>query len=816
LTVVRGLFKTKKMKKHLIALILLWSMSNITTAQVIKIVDNLTRQPIEQAVILNEKNNFTATTNIKGEADITCCANRDTLVFRVLGYELKMLTVDEIAATNFIVHLTPEPFSLNEIIVSGNRWQQDAREIPSKVTVIKKSNVLLQNPQTAADLLGVSGEVFIQKSQMGGGSPMIRGFAANRLLITVDGVRMNNAIFRSGNLQNVISLDALSTERTEVIFGPGSVIYGSDAIAGVMSFYTLQPSLAVEKNNPIVKGSALGRYSSANNEKTGHFDVSVGGRKFGATTSFTYYDFDDLLMGSRGPDKYLRRQYVQRIDSTDVLVDNPNPRRQVPTGYNQINLMQKLRYKPCKTWDINYGFHYSATSDYSRYDRLIRPHENTLHSAEWYYGPQIWLMSNLDLLHSGANVVYDKMRINVAYQYFQESRVDRDLNKSTRRMNKDEVDAISVNLDFEKNVRTKHRFNYGLEYVYNKVGSFGEAENILTGDSIGFASRYPDGSTWSSYAAFLTYRFKVNEKLILHGGLRYNQFVLNSEFDTTFFNFPFTKANINAGAVTGSAGVVFNPTETWQIGANFSTGFRSPNVDDIGKVFDSTPGSVVVPNPGLKSEYAYNAELAVAKIFGKWVKVDVTGYYTLLQNALVRRPYQLIGQDSIEYAGELSRVEAVQNAAKAYVYGVQAGIEINLPEGFGLTSRFNWQKGREELDDKTTAPLRHAGPWFGSSHFTFTRSKLKLDFYVLYNGEIKNKDLAPTEADKDYIYAADANDNPYSPAWFTINFKAMYQLNEHFMLSAGIENITDERYLPYSSGIVAPGRNFILSARVVF
>lgn len=804
------------MTQQFIASVLCMLCFHISIAQQIKVLDKNIMQPVDQVIVINEKNNFFEVTNIKGEVDITCCANSDTLTFKKLGFKTLQLSIDAITKLNFVVQLNVEPFSLSEFVVSGNRWQQDKREIASKITVVKQQDVLLQNPQTTADLLGASGEVFIQKSQMGGGSPMIRGFATNRLLITVDGVRMNTAIVRSGNSQNVISLDALATERTEIIFGPGSVIYGSDAIAGVMSFYTLKPVLSSEENKPTVKGSALARYSSANNEKTGHFDVSIGGKKWGAVTSFTYSDFDDLVMGSHGPEKYLRKQYVQRIDSVDVLIDNPNPKRQIPTEYSQINLMQKIRFQPNEKWDFNYGFHYSATSDYSRYDRMIRPRGNTLRSAEWYYGPQIWMMNNLDALHTANNKVYDKMRINIAYQYFQESRIDRDLNRPTRRTNKDEVDAYSVNIDFEKSINNKHRFNYGAEWVLNKVGSFGEALNINTGDSIGLASRYPNGSSWSSYAVFLTYRYKISEKLILSSGIRYNQFLLNATFDTTFYPFPFTKAEINAGAATGSIGLVYNPTEKWQLGVNFSTGFRAPNVDDIGKIFDSTPGSVVIPNPNLKAEYAYNAEIALAKIFGKWVKVDATAYYTLLDNALVRRPFNLNGQDSIEYSGELSRVEAIQNAANAYVYGVQAGIEINLPEGFSITSRINWQKGEEELDDKTKAPLRHAGPWFGASHFTYKRNKLMLDLYAIYNGEISNANLAPTEQDKAYLYAEDRNGNPYSPAWYTLNFKAMYQINENFMISTGVENLTDQRYLPYSSGLIAPGRNFILSARVVF
>ena len=131
--------------------------------------------------------------------------------------------------------------TLEGVVVSANKWEQKLNEVPNKIVKINKNDILRNNPQTSADLLGQSGNVFIQKSQLGGGSPMIRGFATNRVLLVADGVRMNNAIYRSGNLQNVISIDPLSTETAEVIFGPGTVIYGSDAIGGVMDFHTLQP-----------------------------------------------------------------------------------------------------------------------------------------------------------------------------------------------------------------------------------------------------------------------------------------------------------------------------------------------------------------------------------------------------------------------------------------------------------------------------------------------------------------------------------------------------------------------------------------------
>ena len=136
---------------------------------------------------------------------------------------------------------------IDEIVVAANRWEQEKKQTPNRILTIRPSDLQFYNPQTAADMLGQTGQVFVQKSQLGGGSPMIRGFAANSVLIVVDGVRMNNAIFRSGNLQNVISVDPFNLDNTEILFGPGSVMYGSDALGGVMHFRTKSPGFVDQK-----------------------------------------------------------------------------------------------------------------------------------------------------------------------------------------------------------------------------------------------------------------------------------------------------------------------------------------------------------------------------------------------------------------------------------------------------------------------------------------------------------------------------------------------------------------------------------------
>ncbi len=797
----------------------LWFLLGCTAmsyGQTATITNKSNNKPIEAAVLLCEHPKLSVITNARGQADVSAFKDATKIQIRSLGFKTKNLSYAELEAANFQIALEQSTLDLDEVVISGTRWRQSTSEVPSRVVSISTKEVELQNPQTAADLLGVSGEVFIQKSQQGGGSPMIRGFATNRLLYTIDGVRMNTAIFRGGNVQNVISLDPFATESTEVLFGPGSVIYGSDAIGGVMSFQTLTPQLSLT-DEVLVTGKALTRYSSANNEKTGHVDVNIGWKKWSLVTSFSSWDFDHLRQGSHGPDDYIKGIYPQRQDSADVIITQDDPLLQVPSAYSQINMMQKVRFKPNENWDFQYGFHFSETSPYGRYDRHNRYRNGTLRYGVWDYGPQRWMMNNLNISHQAKQGIYDQVSLRLAQQSFEESRIDRALNDNELNDNAEEVQAYSVNLDFTKELGGNHVLFYGAEYVVNDVTSTGSITDINTGQSQVGPARYPN-STWSSIAVYVNDEYDVSDKLTLQGGLRYNQYILDADFsnNTDFYPFPFTAAEINDGALTGSLGGVYRPNERWAIRANLGTAFRAPNVDDIGKVFDSEPGAVTVPNPDLQAEYAYNADIGVAKFFGDYVKVDFAAYYTVLENAMVRRDFTINGQDSVVYQGELSQVQAIQNAAQAHVYGVQFGVEVKLPKGFVFTSDLNYQIGEEELDDGSTSSSRHAAPMFGVSRLRYQANDLTLELNAIYQAEQSFDNLAVSERSKDEIYAKDANGNNYAPAWYTANIKAMYQLNQTFSVSGGVENITDQRYRPYSSGISGAGRNFFLSLRADF
>tara|TARA_R110000764_G_scaffold82534_3_gene162913 strand:+ start:760 stop:3186 length:2427 start_codon:yes stop_codon:yes gene_type:complete len=784
--------------------------------QEIVILDEEDHQPIPNVIVYNWDKSRTVLSDFDGKCDLSKFDLGERITFTHIGYQNYRSTKSH-AVRKGKLYLALIAEQLDEVVMSISKWEQQKKDIPQKISLMNAKTIEFTASQTSADLLQNSGKVFVQKSQLGGGSPMIRGFATNRLLLSVDGVRMNNAIFRGGNIQNVISIDPFTIKSTEVIFGPGSVIYGSDAIGGVMNFYTNNPQFS-KTDSLEVFGKSNYRYSSANNENTVHVDFNLGKREWAFLSSLTYNNFGDLKIGSHGPTSYLRNNYVVTENGQDRLQENDNAKKQVPTGYDQINVMQKVLFRPNSNWNINLSAYYSETSDYSRYDRLIRPSKDGLglRSAEWSYGPQKWFMGNLQFYKNGKGKFYDGLKITTAYQNFVESRNDRGFGDDIRYGSKENVDAISANVDFENKRIGNLRLYYGGEYVFNKIGSAGNEFNIETMVTSPSASRYPDNSTWQTLAGYISGELRAKPNFTFLSGLRYSHVWIDAIFDQTFYSFPFNDADLSTGALTGSLGFSWFPKADLQLTFNGSTGFRAPNIDDVGKIFDSEPGSVVVPNPDLEPEYAYNLEVGIQKNFNDRLMLKGASFYTYLVDALVRRDFQFNGNSEIMYNGELHNVQAIQNAAKAYVYGFEFGLDAFLTEKLSVNANLTFTEGIEEEQDGTDTPGRHVAPTFGDFHIVWKNQKLKTDLFANFNGEISFGDLAMSEKTKDYIYAVDADGNPYSPSWYTLNFRSQYQLSHALKFTANLENFTDQRYRSYSSGIVAPGINLILGVGYTF
>ncbi|MCB0483539.1 MAG: TonB-dependent receptor plug domain-containing protein, partial [Flavobacteriales bacterium] len=326
---------------------LLFVLHFTANAQQIVVRNPNTNKPIEGASITGIPNRVWTFTDHRGRADISRFDTTSAIEITALGFAPLRTTYGQLALSSE-VYLKPTSIEINEYVVRAADNSQ--RVYTSKMDRLGAPAFTFYMPSNAADLLGISGSVFVQKSQQGGGSPMMRGFSANRLLYVVDGVRMNNAIFRSGNLHNVISLDPFATAFVEVLPGPHAVMYGSDALGGVMRFESLlllPPDSGFETT-----GNASFRYASANREGSVNGQVIGNGRHFGFATSLSRYEYGDLRMGSSGPSEFLNTTYVKPTDYGDIEVANSDPRLQTGTGYSQLNLFQKFRFSPHPKLDV--------------------------------------------------------------------------------------------------------------------------------------------------------------------------------------------------------------------------------------------------------------------------------------------------------------------------------------------------------------------------------------------------------------------------------------------------------------------------------
>lgn len=727
---------------------------------------------------------------------------------------------------------------LSEVVISASKFPEKKLNVAQRIDVISSKYISRVNAQNTGDLLMNTGNVFVQKSQQGGSSPVIRGFEASRVLLVVDGVRLNNLIYRSGHLQNAITVDQNMLSSMEVLYGPASTIYGSDALGGVVHFRTKDPVLSTG-NATLVKGSGFARYSSANNEKTIHEDINLGWKKFAWLQSYTYSDFGDMKMGANYPAAYptfgRRDSFVTRINGIDTVMKNANPQVQKFSGYKQWDLLQKLLFKQSDNVTHILNVQYSNTTNVPRYDRLQDKRNGTFRFAEWYYGPQERLLTAYELRIAKAGW-FDNVNLNLNYQAIEESRYTRDYRRYDRLDGRvEKVNVAGFVVDTRK-IWKGNELTIGIDGQYNTLQSTASRVNINTGASTKLDTRYPNGKNNQLNAGLFAqhvYKFK-NKKLVLNDGLRLQTIRLHSTIaDNSFFNLPFTEIEQNNTTVTGNVGLVYLPAAGSKLSVNIASGFRAPNVDDLAKIFESSTAArqVIVPNNNIKPERTYNIDLGISQNIGKNIRIEASTFYTWFRNALVKAPYRLNGQDSIIYNGVLSQVLANTNANKAYLFGVSGAVYATVANYITFSSQINFTRGRFQTDAAknssvyekqangsyalvskkvSSKPLDHIPPVFGKTSISYQKEKLFAEIFALYNGWKKLDQYNADGEDNAQYATADG-----MPGWVTFNLRTSYSFKP-VTLQFSIENIFDRNYRYFASGFSAPGRNFILAVRVEF
>ena len=798
-------------------------------AQTVKVIEIGTGFPIENVTIYNDSKDKVVYTDKKGMADVSMFDANDIISFNHLSYvEFEILKRD-LTSIQYKISLNKKAEQLDEVVLSVTRNEEKRSRVAENLAITSYQEIKNEAPQTSADLLANLPGIKVQKSQFGGGSPVLRGMEANRVLLVVDGVRMNNAIYRVGHLQNSITVSPNILERTEVVFGPSSVIYGSDALGGVVHYFTRTPKIS--ENDEVIP-SVYSRYSSVNEAFTNEANIEISKKNWASFTSISHSKFGDLKMGknrNHGFDDW--GKVFEFSNNSDTYynshsVINPTPEIQKHTGYHQTDVLQKVVVPLSTKTAYIFNFQYSISSKIDRFDSLNERKGDDLKFAEWYYGPQNRLLLSSQLkINPEKKWLYNGI-ITAAFQKIRESRIQRKMNSLDRSYRKENVDVFSLNGDFFVPMAKENNrmLSYGFELTHNNVNSnaYGKTLEVKNNRVVGFSddfivqSRYPDGGgKYSSAASYVNYRQDITAKSTLNTGVRFVYTNLKAKWiDDTFITLPDFDITVDNSALTATVGYTYRPSDDWQLNGVISSGFRSPNLDDVGKIREKS-GNVTVPNINLKPEYAYNFETSILKYFNnKKLRTGLNVYYTLLNNYITRDYFTVNNSSTILYDGDEGNVVANVNKDNAYIAGGTFSFKGNISNNWFTKGSVTYTKGKAY---DTKEPLSSIPPLFGGLEVGFEKERLQAAVNWKFNGRKPEKDYnliegidnieqTPFITEKDHYYGM--------PSWSTFNMNANYKLKNNITIFMNIDNIFDVHYKEFATSISAPGRNFSVAVLI--
>ena len=809
-------------------ILLFFLFTSISFGQQITVKDSETNEVLSDVAVFNDSRDKSTISDLNGNVDLKLFSNEKKIYFQLLGYSLLELYLDDIEDES-IVLLYQESQNLDEVILSVARSASNVNQIAEKVSVIKSEDLFISSPSSGAEMLELSPGVRIQKSQGGGGSPIIRGFEANRVLIVVDGVRMNNAIYRSGHLQNSITIDPSNIERAEVIFGSSSVGYGSDAMGGVIHYYTKNPIL---KNSEKISSSFTTNFNSANNSVSNNFNTNYSADNWGSITSISISKYGDIKMGKKRNHGYSSwgltpifsqnsryKFYAEPSINFDESV-------QKNTGYSQVDLFQKFLFRIGDDNLLNLNIQFSESSDIDRYDQLSIPNNNSLKFSEWYYGPQKRLLISPSLRIFPKKKFMDKGVITFGFQKINESRIKRKFNSLNRSHQIEDLKVLSLNGDFDTSFNNGHTVSYGIETTYNHNYSKAYDRvldvdgNNIVGVSKKFAipTRYPsDGSSYASFASYVNWSWNMSEFFTFNIGTRLTFTKLKASWnDVISVNPQLSRVNLNSEALTTTVSMKLRPSNKIQINTVLSSGFRNPNIDDIGKIRENN-GLLVVPNTFLKPEYAYNLDLGVDyKSLDNKNYLSIRGFSTIISRHIGRKEYIVYSDittpdtSTIIYNNEEVTTIANKNLGNRFIHGFSIDGFNNLSRSLKIDYSLTYTKGD---NNETYGPLPSISPLFGSLSLDYVKNDLTIKAVYKFSDSKDPSEYSIGGEDgldeTPYIIGQDGlKDFLGTPSWSDFSIYASLNISPNSTLRLGITNIFDIHYRTFASGISAPGRSF--------
>ncbi len=684
---------------------------------------------------------------------------------------------------------TAEPDALNPLIVTASRTEDEEKNVPYTVEEADAKYIEQNTRRTLPEALQFTPGVLVQKTSYGAGSPYIRGFTGRQNLLMIDGVRINNSLWRSGPVQYWNTVDPYSIDHYELVKSQGSVLYGSDAIGGTMNVFTKSSNFRDQPEGQFfTHGAAYYQFrSNGDDSHIGRIEGSMGvGGQYGIMLGISAKDFGDVR------------------DSAVGLMRN--------TGYPEQDLDFRLDYALNAQTTLTLVHQEVDQDDISRW-------HSTVFNPGWQHSghviqPGTWLARTADEERSltyarieqenAESAFIQRWNATVSYQTSRSS--EKQYRTATdRRYQTSELATTGVDVSFESKLGPG-QLVYGMDYYHDDVDSEGYRRRAAPPLTYDPATRpVADDSTYDIFGAFAQYIYKPVDQFELTAGARYTyaQAELGRYWDATAKADRFG-ADRDWDHVVGSLRGIYHFNDCWSVYAGASQAFRAPNLDDLSGNLTARSGVASTGSVDVDPEEYITYEIGTRHVTEETI-LGFSVFYTDVDDLIVGVPI-----------APNSATTVATNGRDGYVYGVELEGAWRFHPQWEVSGFAAWQDGRTETSAYLGGPLvdepgSRLLPLTGSVALRWTSADEK--FWV------EGRVLAADEEDR--LTAGDRADNQRilslgTPGYIVYMLHGGWRVCEHMELTLGVENISNEDYRNHGSGQNEAGTNFITGAKLLW
>jgi len=675
---------------------------------------------------------------------------------------------------------------LDPITITATRFIESISDVPNSVEIIEEREILEEMPRSFPSVFSSSPSVQVQKTANGKGSPFIRGFTGFRNLLLIDGIRLNNAAFREGPNQYWGTVDPLIASRIELIKGQGSVLYGSDAIGGTVNIITKSASpLSYEENKSFAEGQLIYRGSTAEQSHTGRVQGSVGtGQKTGVIMGYTGRSIGNIRAAGLGELPY--------------------------TGYSENGIDLRIDHYFRKNIRGIFSFQKFDQDNVWRVHKTVysKPWEGTSVGNELQRsGDQSRTLAYAQIKADELDGPIQKVHTSISWHNHQEDRLRIKSDQKADFQGFD-LDSLGSWVQMESNSMVG-KLTYGGSYYRDIADTFrndlDENGNLIRERIQG---PFGDDSTYQQLGFFIQDRLRISDQFDFDLGSRFTNVNASSEKFKDPVSGEVGQIDKDWNNLSNSIRGIYKPRskETLNIFFGASQGFRAPNFSDLSRLDSARSNEIETPSPNLNPEKFVSYEMG-SRFNNEKFKLGVSCFYTDIRDMIVRTPTGRL----IE--GEFEVIK--KNGSEGYVYGMELDGSYQINERLNAFGAIAFNDGMADtFPDSTLSSVREpVSRLLPLTGILGLRCDLSDSQWIELSTIISDKQDKLNTRDR-----RDAQRIPPggTPSYTIFNLRYGLQLTEQFLLTAAIENITDQDYRIHGSGQNEPGINFIFGASINF